>query len=112
MRRISNRACLRASRWSANTRAQSASTQRRALIHSGAMIHHHDQVMTPVSLSRVHGWRGVAYLAREPRGAWNHRWVDRTSFEEIGGYLRDLLIRLDDRIPARDFVVITGVVPA
>jgi hypothetical protein len=33
--------------------------------------------------------------------------VNRTSFEEIGRYLRDLLIRLDDRIPARDFVVIT-----
>jgi hypothetical protein len=37
----------------------------------------------------------------------NHYRVDRASSEEIDGYLRGLLTRLDDRLPVKDFVVIT-----
>ncbi len=37
---------------------------------------------------------------------WHHECVDRTDYEQISGRLRGLLVRLDDRMSAKDLVLI------
>ena len=40
------------------------------------------------------------------RFLWHDPGVDRSSYEEIAGLLHGLLIRLDDRLPAKDITLI------
>jgi hypothetical protein len=58
----------------------------------------------------VHGSTGVM-LAERAR-VRHHRCVDLAEYEQIGGFLRGLLVRLDDRLPAQDLDLITEFIDA
>jgi hypothetical protein len=43
---------------------------------------------------------------------WHHHRMDRAYYEEIAGHLHSLLIRLDDRLPAKDVTLIAEFIDA